>query len=474
MVSGSRVALPRVVVAAAASGQGKTSIATGLIAALRSRGLAVSAHKVGPDYIDPGYHGLAAGRPGRNLDPWLVGEERVLPLFVHGATTPTCADIAILEGVMGLFDGAHGHGDFASTAHVARLLQAPVVLVVDGSAVGRSVAAVVHGFATFDPTLRIAGVILNRVGSEPARATAARRCRVGGHAGARRAASGGPGGCPVAAPGAGARCGALRRGDGGGGSRGRTRCPLRGPGRGRGPGGRRPAHVQRTVGPQPGRRAHAARACRPKAPDRRRRRTGVHVQLRRARRTVARRRRRGGDRRPVPRRGIARRDRRARPRRRVPRGLLGGPVGERDAAQGRGRPCRLRRGRGRGVRGPAVPDAFAGPGSDVRRADRASRDDPTVDPRLPAGGRRDRLGARSGRHASARARVPSDGHHPGGGPLPGLAAVRDRRGGRWRRTGRRGSRGGQRPRVVPAPALGRPAADRRRASSPPRSGPVGK
>ena len=160
------VSIPRVVIAAAGSGQGKTSITTGLLAAFRRRGLTVSPHKVGPDYIDPGYHGLAAGRPGRNLDPWLVGEEQILPLFVHGATTPKIADIAIVEGVMGLFDGASGRGDFASTAHVARLLQAPIILVVDTAGVGRSIAAIVHGFATFDPTLRIGGVILNQVGTE--------------------------------------------------------------------------------------------------------------------------------------------------------------------------------------------------------------------------------------------------------------------------------------------------------------------
>ncbi|MGX7680112.1 cobyrinate a,c-diamide synthase [Jatrophihabitans sp. DSM 45814] len=160
------IRIPRVVIAAAGSGQGKTSVATGLLAALRLRGLNVSGHKVGPDYIDPGYHALAAGRPGRNLDPWLVGEENIRPMFVHGASTPELADLAVIEGVMGLFDGAVGHGSFASTAHVATLLQAPVVLVVDASAVGRSAAALVHGFATFDPTVRLAGVILNRVGSE--------------------------------------------------------------------------------------------------------------------------------------------------------------------------------------------------------------------------------------------------------------------------------------------------------------------
>ena len=158
--------IPRVVIAAPGSGHGKTSIATGLLAALRQRGLAVSPHKVGPDYIDPSYHALAAGRAGRNLDPWLVGEERIVPLFLHGARLPTPADIAVIEGVMGLFDGAGAEGDFASTAHVARLLDAPVVLVVDASGVSSSVAALIHGFLTFDPRVRLAGVIFNQVGSE--------------------------------------------------------------------------------------------------------------------------------------------------------------------------------------------------------------------------------------------------------------------------------------------------------------------
>src|SRR5690606_24146975 len=96
------VTLPRLVIAAPASGHGKTTIATGLMAALSARGCAVSGHKVGPDYIDPGYHALATGRPGRNLDPHLVGEERLVPLLLHGARG---ADVAIVEGVMGLYDG---------------------------------------------------------------------------------------------------------------------------------------------------------------------------------------------------------------------------------------------------------------------------------------------------------------------------------------------------------------------------------
>nr|MDQ4009101.1 cobyrinate a,c-diamide synthase [Actinomycetota bacterium] len=152
----------RLVIAAPGSGQGKTTVATGLMAALRRAGLRVSGHKVGPDYIDPGYHALASGRPGRNLDPWLVAEHNVAPLFAHGSRG---ADIAVVEGVMGLFDGAAGHGDLASTAHVARLLDAPVVLVVDAARMSGSVAALVHGFASYDPRVRVGGVVLNRVGS---------------------------------------------------------------------------------------------------------------------------------------------------------------------------------------------------------------------------------------------------------------------------------------------------------------------
>ncbi|HEU4676270.1 MAG TPA: cobyrinate a,c-diamide synthase [Motilibacteraceae bacterium] len=157
--------LPRVVVAAPASGHGKTTVATGLVAALTARGLAVSPHKVGPDYIDPGYHALAAGRAGRNLDPWLVGEHRVAPLMLHGALVPRPADVAVVEGVMGLHDGAVGRKDFASTAHVARLLDAPVLLVLDTTAQGRTAAATVLGLAAFDPRVRVGGVVLNRVGS---------------------------------------------------------------------------------------------------------------------------------------------------------------------------------------------------------------------------------------------------------------------------------------------------------------------
>jgi cobyrinic acid a,c-diamide synthase len=160
------VTVPAVVIAAPASGSGKTTVATGLMGALRRGGHRVAGFKVGPDFIDPGYHALATGRPGRNLDPVLVGEELIGPLYRHGCAA---ADIAVVEGVMGLFDGridpaAPGLAR-GSTAHVATLLGAPVVLVVDARGQSHSIAALLHGFSTFDTATRLAGVILNRVGS---------------------------------------------------------------------------------------------------------------------------------------------------------------------------------------------------------------------------------------------------------------------------------------------------------------------
>jgi cobyrinic acid a,c-diamide synthase len=157
------VVIPRLVVAGTHSGVGKTTVATGLAAAFAARGRRVAAFKVGPDFIDPSYHALASGRPGRNLDAFLCGPELVGPLFAHGAAG---ADLAVVEGVMGLFDGAAGAGELASTAQVAKLLDAPVLLVVDAGGMARSVAALVHGYATWDPGLRLAGVVLNRVASD--------------------------------------------------------------------------------------------------------------------------------------------------------------------------------------------------------------------------------------------------------------------------------------------------------------------
>jgi cobyrinic acid a,c-diamide synthase len=159
------VSLPRVVIAATRSGDGKTTVATGVMAALRASGLRVSPHKVGPDYIDPSYHAAACGVPGRNLDPWLTGEDLIAPLLLHGAARAR-ADVAVIEGVMGLFDGASGRGDFASTAHVARLTGSPVILVVGAAGTSRSIAATVHGFAGWDPSVRLAAVVLNQVSSD--------------------------------------------------------------------------------------------------------------------------------------------------------------------------------------------------------------------------------------------------------------------------------------------------------------------
>lgn len=156
--------IPRVLLAAPASGGGKTTVTTGLLAALRAAGHTVAPFKVGPDYIDPGYHTLAAGRPGRNLDAVMCGEHRIAPLLAHGFCTPEPADVALIEGVMGLFDGRLGDG-VGSSAHIAALTTSPVVLVIDTAHASLTHAAVAAGLAHFDPQVRIAGVILNRVAS---------------------------------------------------------------------------------------------------------------------------------------------------------------------------------------------------------------------------------------------------------------------------------------------------------------------
>src|SRR5699024_8110849 len=133
------------------------------MAALRAAGHRVSGHKVGPDYIDPGFHELATGRAPRNLDPFLQGDDRLLPLLRSGAEQ---ADIAVIEGVMGLFDGALGTDGYAPAAHAPVEPAAPVLPVGDADAASRSVAALVHGFAHYDPGIRLAGVLLNKLGSQ--------------------------------------------------------------------------------------------------------------------------------------------------------------------------------------------------------------------------------------------------------------------------------------------------------------------
>jgi cobyrinic acid a,c-diamide synthase len=156
--------MPRVlVIAGAASGVGKTTITLGLLAAYRRRGLAVQAFKVGPDFIDPGFHELVTGRPSYNLDGWMCGRDRVIACVAEQSAG---ADLVIVEGVMGCFDGIDGTSEDGSTAQVAKWLGAPVVLVVDASAASRSVAAVVLGFERFDPALDVAAVIFNRAGGD--------------------------------------------------------------------------------------------------------------------------------------------------------------------------------------------------------------------------------------------------------------------------------------------------------------------
>jgi len=153
--------IPRLVIAAPHSRAGKTTITTGIIAAL-AHDHVVAPFKCGPDYIDPGYHTLAAERKSRNLDTWMIPPEQVTSGFVRAAHN---ADIAVIEGVMGLYDGYDALTERGSTAEIAKLLSAPVILVIDASAAARSVGAVALGFREFDPEVRIAGVICNRVGS---------------------------------------------------------------------------------------------------------------------------------------------------------------------------------------------------------------------------------------------------------------------------------------------------------------------
>lgn len=154
--------VPRVVLSAPSSGHGTSALSLGLLAAFADRGLDVAGFKIGPDQVDAAYLGLAAGRPGRNLDPRLVGPERIAPLFAHGSAG---AGLAVVQGTMGLYDSVSGRPETDSTAAVATALRSPVVLMVDVAAMGQSVAALVHGFRAYDEQLWLGGVILNRVAS---------------------------------------------------------------------------------------------------------------------------------------------------------------------------------------------------------------------------------------------------------------------------------------------------------------------
>lgn len=161
--AGSDPEIPVLGVAGTHSGSGKTTVTLGLMAAFKRKGLTVQGYKVGPDFIDPGHHGSVTGRPTHNLDGWMMQPETNLSIFLRGLRG---ADAGVIEGVMGLFDGFSGADDTGSTARTLKELGVPAVLVVDAGSMARSAAAVVMGFARFDPELALAGVLFNRVGSK--------------------------------------------------------------------------------------------------------------------------------------------------------------------------------------------------------------------------------------------------------------------------------------------------------------------
>src|SRR3989442_9744801 len=151
----------RLVIAGTHSGVGKTTVTLALLAALKAQGRRVQSFKVGPDFIDPGHHAAVTGRPSRNLDGWMLGPAVCRQVFLRAAAD---ADVSIIEGVMGLFDGSSPVSESGSTAELAKLLHAPVLLVIDGSAMARSAAATVSGYARFDKDLRVVAVLFNKVG----------------------------------------------------------------------------------------------------------------------------------------------------------------------------------------------------------------------------------------------------------------------------------------------------------------------
>ena len=154
--------IPRLVIAGATSGVGKTSITSAIIYGIKKRGYNVQAFKVGPDYIDPSYLSAISGKDAKNLDVWLMGESELLHSFVKNSTS----DISVIEGVMGYYDGFGGKSNYASTHHVASLLKSPAILILDASKTARSIAATALGFAKFHRNSRIVGIILNKIGSK--------------------------------------------------------------------------------------------------------------------------------------------------------------------------------------------------------------------------------------------------------------------------------------------------------------------
>jgi len=157
------ITIPRILIAGDRSSAGKTTVCTGLLGALRARGLEVQGFKVGLDYIDPGFHTLVSGRPSRNLDGFLMAPDVIKEIFIRGCEG---ADIAVIEGVRGLYEGLNYYDDVGSTAQIAKILHCPVILVIDAGSITRSVAAIVNGYKTFDPEVQLSGVILNNIGSE--------------------------------------------------------------------------------------------------------------------------------------------------------------------------------------------------------------------------------------------------------------------------------------------------------------------
>jgi len=155
--------LPRIVIAGPYSGIGKTTVSVGLMGSLKRRGLKVQAFKVGPDYIDPSHHSVMLNRPSRNLDAWMVSPDGIMEIFQRATQD---VDIAVIEGVMGLFDGFDESDENGSTAHIAKLLKSPVILLINVHGMAKSVAPIALGYEKYDPDVRLSGFILNNVGGE--------------------------------------------------------------------------------------------------------------------------------------------------------------------------------------------------------------------------------------------------------------------------------------------------------------------